>query len=68
MQEATHHTRSQEVGAKTGKGSDKALSGEGSALASPVAPRTAPPGQYHLFPELQLRPVKLQRAAWAVAQ
>ena len=29
MQEATHHTRSREVEAKTGEGSDKALSGEG---------------------------------------
>lgn len=42
MQEATHHTCSQEVGAKTGKGSDKALFSEGSLLTSPGALRTAP--------------------------
>ena len=48
MQEVMYHTHSRELGAKTGKGSNKALSGEGSALISPCGsedhlPQPIPP-------------------------
>lgn len=56
MQEAIYHTHSRELGAKTGKGSNKAQSGEGSALISPCGSEDSLPQPIPPFPRAPAGP------------